>query len=168
MGVITLGKIFQFVWLLFFFVAFISCKINEPSIKGKTMAIGVERNTNSENVNVELKIKTNNKEQISFIFRNTGESPVFLAYLRSENIQKEKIFDFVPYTLKCIEKGNTNKINYSPNFHFAPPLTTLQANEEFEFVINKPDIVAECVISVMYYSDEEVVKLVNEKKSIFD
>lgn len=147
-------------YLLLLFVFLSSC---HSDIKNEIEIAKINQNMSEGNARVELSIKTDTGKQMSFTLKNIGNLPIFLAYLRSENIQNEETFDLVPYNLQCIEKGKKDKTIYNPSFHFAPLLAMLEAHREIEFVVNKPDITGECIVSVMYYNDIKVVELINNK-----
>lgn len=133
------------------------------------VATSEETSTMSDNQqnNVSLQVINISEDKVVIELANKTNNSIYLAYSPSE-INDSKM-TFVFYGLQCKENAGEEYKNYGINTHGVPILESLEKDKSVYFETNPlPKINASCKIQVLYYDDEKIVDLINNKNPYLD
>ena len=118
--------------------------------------------TNDQIDNTTLQIANITKEKLVLELLNKTDQTIYLFYSPPDvNNVKAEVYR---YWFRCSER-NKKEVDYNIiTSHIIPSLEPLEKGKSFRFEISPlPKINANCKVSILYYNDEKIADLINNK-----
>ncbi|HEX8288281.1 MAG TPA: hypothetical protein VF556_09805 [Pyrinomonadaceae bacterium] len=124
--------------------------------------MAVENKTKIKGETVVLKVVDIYPEKAVLEFSNETSKTIYLFY--TPNKVNDESTDVFRYWFRCKERGKKETDYNKFTSHVVPSLDPLEKNTVFRFEVSPlPKINAECKVSLLYYEDEKIVNLINNK-----